>query len=248
MRENDKGERRQRLMQEEYCNLKRLLRRRKERLARAQSLSSPGFGEVGGGGGDTCAPYESDILTAADLEGEIDQAMLAFVNAVEDENMAILSENCGRQRQCVLRLKSIAGKSLWEIADILDVSIKTVKNRLNDTGEECVQNEGRLILTEEIVERHIARIYQTLSSEIGTEYFEVNGLIEAHLALAESRHREYEKLTASARNALSHLTGTTRAVVEARMTGVTWDKVGRAAGCTPRHARRLYRSFFETNL
>lgn len=236
-------------MQEEYCNLKRLLNKREDRLARAQSLSSPGFGEDGGSGsGAVCAPYERDILDAADLEGDIDQAMLAFVNAVEDENMAIMTKARGRQRQCVLRLKSIAGKSLWEIADILDVSIKTVKNRLNDTGEECVQNEGRLILAEEIVERHIARIYQTLSSEIGTEYFEVNALIEAHLSLAESHHRDYEKLTASARNALSHLTGTTRAVVEARMTGITWDKVGRAAGCTPRHARRLYRSFFETNL
>ena len=129
-------------MQEQYCNLKRLLNKREDRLARAQSLSSPGFGGDGGGGGDTCAPYERDILDAADLECDIDQAMLAFVNAVEDENMAILLENCGRQRQCVLRLKSIAGKSLWEIADILDVSIKTVKNRLNDTGEEADSCRG----------------------------------------------------------------------------------------------------------
>ena len=157
-------------MQEQYCNLKRLLNKREDRLARAQSLSSPGFGEDGGGGGGAvCAPYERDILDAADLEGDIDQAMLAFVNAVEDENMAILLENCGRQRQCVLRLKSIAGKSLWEIADILDVSIKTVKNRLNDTGEACVQNEGRLILAEEIDLAH--RQWEIVRDSIAKRFF-----------------------------------------------------------------------------
>ena len=235
-------------MEMEYHNLKRLLHKRAATIDRAQSLSSPGFGEDGGagsgGGGSVCAPYESDILDATDLEGEIDQAMLAFVNAVEDENMEILTDVPGRQRRCVLRLRYIVGKSLPEIADMLGVTIKTVKNRLDDIGEECVQNEGNLSLAEEIVERHIAEMYQALSSEIGTEYFEVNGLIEAHLALADSYHRSYEESVA----AVSNLSGTARVVVETRKKGATWEKVGAVAGCTPRHARRLYRSFFETNL
>ena len=231
-------------MRDEYNSIRRLLYKREAILDQAESLSSPQFGGSGGGEKNVAAPYEGDVLTAADLESKIDKAMLEFVNALEDTNRAILNQSSG-QRQRVCRLRFIAGDSIRVIADLLDVTTQTVRNRLDDVGEECVKDVRRLYLADERVERHIAWVYRTLCQEIGTRYVEVNALILAHERLADAHHAKYEESVARERSVVAGLTGMERAVVEARMKGSTWEEVGSAAGCTPRHARRVYRSFVE---
>ena len=85
-------------MRTEIFKLWKLVRKRDSLMDAATSVSSPGFEPHYGSGRSTEAPFEHYVITACDMDEEIDEAVMAVVKSYEDDNRRILEEASG-QRQ-----------------------------------------------------------------------------------------------------------------------------------------------------
>ena len=236
-------------MRYEYFKIKKLLRKRQELYESACSVGSPGFEPHYNSSRKTSAPFENKLLDVCDIEEEIDAAFRAFVKSIEYDNNKFLTEAKG-QRQRVLRLYHIANKREGYISELLGVTEQTVKNRLAGNidefeGDDILQ-ENQLLVADEYVERYIAWMYRTLQCEIGEQYNEVERLIAYHEDCADTIRSRYEARVGRMYEEIDRLKGRARNVVELRLnTKDTWNNISAAAGCTSRHAKRLFRKFYE---
>ena len=235
-------------MRDEYLRLRRLVYKRQSLEDAASSLSSPGFEQSYNPNKGKSAPYEHYIIEAADMEEEIEKALMDCVNGIEEDNRRILTETSG-QRQRVLRLRFLANKGIGEIADMLDISEKTVKRRLDKSVEEKPwesdfekqYGESCMLRIDAEIEDHIAWTYGALQQLVGNRHEKIETLISLHREKAEECRRQYKMQRTRIERTLSALTEIERDVVESRlMRGQSWKEIEQKWHLGTRQLQRIF--------
>ena len=184
------------------------------------SMSSPGFEPHYGGSGKKSAPFESDIIAACDMQDEIEEAVRVYVQSVEADNRDILEKTTG-QRQRVLRLWTIAEKSISDIATILGICEKTVGRRLSGIVQEKAYAskfeqtffETRFMRVDSMVEDYIARAYSDVEDYVDCTYHEVEDLIKIHRARATDIMAKHDRQAETIKAAIAKLDERDRYIV-----------------------------------
>ena len=235
-------------MRGEILRLNRAVMKREALKESAATLSSPGFEQSHSASRKVGAPFEHYILEACEMQEEIDDLMTECVNAIEEDNKKILTET-GGQRQRVLRLKFIANKQVEDIADILNISEKTVKRRLDDSvlekpwesRFEQFFHETQMLLVDAKIEEHIAWTYGALQELVDTEYEEIEHLIASHKAKAKENRKLYAHRKQAIEKAIDELSETERDVVRSRLVrNGTQKDIAEMTGYSVANAKRIY--------
>ena len=214
----------------------------------AATISSPGFEPHYGGSGKKCAPFEADIIAACDMQDAVDEAVRVYIQSIEADNREILSKTTG-QRQRVLRLWTIAEKSIGDIATILGICEKTVERRLSDMVSEKTYAsefqqavfETKLMRVDAMIEECIARMYREVEKYVDCFYLEVDELISRHKANAKNIMAKHDRQANAIKDAISRLDKRDHYIVMAHLAGgKEWIDVAEELGLSESHVRRLY--------
>ena len=214
----------------------------------ALTLHSPGFEPHYGGSGKKSAPYEDGIIAACDMQDAIDEAVRVYVQSVEADNREILEKTTG-QRQRVLRLWTIAEKSVGDIATILGICEKTVDRRLSGIVQEKAYAskfeqmffETRLMRVDAQIEEYIAYAYREVEDYVECTYLEVEDLIAKHKAKAAEIMARHDKQAEAIKAAVAKLDKRDNYIVMAHLAaGKEWLDVAEELGLSESHVRRLY--------